>query len=135
MTTTSEKRFSINYLLLTIFCFQELLTWVYTMSTERSYNRCSLWSPRIEDLDNQQQGDREVDGLGTDLTQMKLGLGQVAEEVRDLKHLTQQLHRVFESDHVNVEYVHKLMSAYKSNPADWRKFAKFDRYRWDKSST
>lgn len=102
---------------------------MYTMSTERSYNRCSLWSPRIEDLDNQQQGDREVDGLGTDLTQMKLGLGQVAEEVRDLKHLTQQLHRVFESDHVNVEYVHKLMSAYKSNPADWRKFAKFDRYR------
>lgn len=53
----------------------------------------------------------------------------MVEEVHDLKQLTQELHRVFESDHVNVEYVRSLMSAYKSNPADWRKFAKFDRYR------
>jgi hypothetical protein len=29
-----------------------------------------------------------------------------------------------------VETVHQLMSMYKSNPLDWRKYAKFDRYRW-----
>lgn len=52
-----------------------------------------------------------------------------APEVDNLDDLINELHCVFEDDHVNIEYVHNLMANYKSNPADWRKFAKFDRYR------
>jgi cysteine dioxygenase len=36
---------------------------------------------------------------------------------------------VFESDTVNVEYVQQLMAMYKSNPVDWKRYAKFDRCR------
>lgn len=46
-----------------------------------------------------------------------------------LKDLITQLHSIFESNYVNIEYVHHLMLSYKSNPKDWKKFAKFDRYR------
>lgn len=52
-----------------------------------------------------------------------------AKDVISLKDLIDELHRVFSSDHVNIEYVNHLMLSYKSNPADWKKFAKFDRYR------
>ncbi|KAM7314425.1 putative cysteine dioxygenase [Ixodes scapularis] len=45
-----------------------------------------------------------------------------------LADLIEQLHRVFESDHINVEYVHDLMLSYKSNPKEWQKYAKFDRH-------
>lgn len=50
-------------------------------------------------------------------------------EVATLTDLIRELHKVFESDSVNIEHVHALMSAYKSNPAEWRKYAKFDRFR------
>lgn len=40
------------------------------------------------------------------------------------------LHRIFESDSVNVEEVQSIMEAYESKPQDWRKFAKFDQYRY-----
>lgn len=49
--------------------------------------------------------------------------------IDSLVDLIRELHVVFESDSVNVEYVHYLMKAYKSNPQDWKKYAKFDRYR------
>lgn len=52
-----------------------------------------------------------------------------AKTVNSLKDLCDELHRVFESNHVNIEYVNHLMLSYKSNPSDWKKFAKFDRYR------
>ncbi|KAL1481626.1 hypothetical protein MTO96_034334 [Rhipicephalus appendiculatus] len=45
-----------------------------------------------------------------------------------LKDLIEQLHRVFEDDHINVEYVHELMSSYQSNPKEWQQYAKFDRH-------
>uniref|UniRef100_A0A0K8RJ28 Cysteine dioxygenase n=1 Tax=Ixodes ricinus TaxID=34613 RepID=A0A0K8RJ28_IXORI len=51
-----------------------------------------------------------------------------------LADLIEQLHRVFESDHINVEYVHDLMLSYKSNPKEWQKCAKFDRHRYNYSS-
>lgn len=50
-----------------------------------------------------------------------------------LTELIQRLHQVFESNYVNIEYVHHLMLSYKSNPAEWRKFAKFDRYRYTRN--
>lgn len=46
-----------------------------------------------------------------------------------LDDLIAELHKVFESDHVNIDYVHHLMMSYTSKPAEWKKFAKFDRYR------
>ncbi|RZF42066.1 hypothetical protein LSTR_LSTR006659 [Laodelphax striatellus] len=50
-----------------------------------------------------------------------------------LKDLVQELHAVFSEDNVNVEYIHELMSSYKSNPLEWRRFAKFDRYRYTRN--
>jgi len=48
-------------------------------------------------------------------------------KIQTLDELCQELHKVFESDEVNVDYVQAIMTAYKSNPADWQKYAKFDR--------
>ncbi|XP_067003242.1 cysteine dioxygenase type 1 [Anabrus simplex] len=53
--------------------------------------------------------------------------------VTTLDDLVRELHVVFEQDTVNVEYVHHLMSSYKSKPAEWKKFAKFDRYRYTRN--
>uniref|UniRef100_A0A023FI27 Cysteine dioxygenase n=1 Tax=Amblyomma cajennense TaxID=34607 RepID=A0A023FI27_AMBCJ len=50
-----------------------------------------------------------------------------------LKDLIRELHRVFEADHINVEYVHELMSSYNSNPKEWQQFAKFDRHRYTRN--
>lgn len=49
--------------------------------------------------------------------------------IHNLQDLIQELNKVFESDSVNVDYVTYLMKSYKSNPADWKKYAKFDRFR------
>lgn len=49
--------------------------------------------------------------------------------VETLSELVAELHRVFEQDHVNIEYINHLMLSYKSNPSEWKKFAKFDRFR------
>lgn len=49
--------------------------------------------------------------------------------VETLSELISELHKVFDSDRVNIEYVNHLLLSYKSNPSEWKKFAKFDRYR------
>ncbi|XP_027223508.1 cysteine dioxygenase type 1 [Penaeus vannamei] len=54
-------------------------------------------------------------------------------QVATLDDLIQELHRVFDSDEVNVEYVHNLLASYKSNPLEWKKFAKFDRYKYTRN--
>lgn len=46
-----------------------------------------------------------------------------------LDELISELYQVFSSDRVNIEYVNHLMISYQSNPQDWKKFAKFDRYK------
>lgn len=46
-----------------------------------------------------------------------------------LKELIGKLHEAFETNDVDIDYVQDLMAAYRSNPQDWKKFAKFDRYR------
>lgn len=53
--------------------------------------------------------------------------------VQSLSELMDELNRVFEQDHVNIEYVNHLMLSYKSNPAEWKKFAKFDRFRYTRN--
>lgn len=54
-------------------------------------------------------------------------------QVATLDDLIQELHKVFDSDEVNVEYVHNLLASYKSNPLEWKKFAKFDRYKYTRN--
>ncbi|XP_035222205.1 cysteine dioxygenase type 1-like [Stegodyphus dumicola] len=47
--------------------------------------------------------------------------------------LIRELRSAFETDYVNIERVQDLMAAYKSNPRDWIKFAKFDRHRYTRN--
>lgn len=49
--------------------------------------------------------------------------------VNTLEDIIKELRNTFESNNVNIEYVHALMSSYKTKPSEWRKYAKFDRYR------
>jgi len=53
------------------------------------------------------------------------------EEVSTLRQLIDALHEAFQTDHVNIDHVQDLMTSYKSDFAEWKKFAKFDRYRYN----
>jgi len=53
--------------------------------------------------------------------------------VDSLTDLVAALHREFESNYVNIEMVNHLMLTYKSNPREWRKYAKFDRYTYTRN--
>jgi len=53
--------------------------------------------------------------------------------VHNLQELIEELHKVFDADRVNVEYVKALMAAYKSNPQDWKQYAKFDDFRYTRN--
>ena len=60
--------------------------------------------------------------------------GQVSVPVpKDLSELCQMLHQVFDSDSVNVDYVSQLMENYKSNPKDWRQYAKYDPHKYTRN--
>jgi cysteine dioxygenase len=50
-----------------------------------------------------------------------------------LSDLVDELHRVFAEDRVNVEYVQYLMESYKSDPAEWLKYAKFNKFRYTRN--
>ena len=56
-------------------------------------------------------------------------LGNGLPVVCNLSDLIKELRLIFECESVNVELVSYLMKSYKSNPVDWKKYAKFDRYR------
>lgn len=56
-------------------------------------------------------------------------LGTHLPTVNTLEDLIKELYKVFEEDSVNVEHVNYLMRSYKSVPKEWKKYAKFDRYR------
>ena len=47
--------------------------------------------------------------------------------------LVANLLRIFESDKVNVEEVEDLLASYKSNPKDWKRFAKFDKFKYTRN--
>jgi len=51
----------------------------------------------------------------------------------DLNTLVGHLREVFEDDHVNIEEVMDLLASYKSNRADWMKYAKFDPHRYTRN--
>ncbi|XP_050396967.1 cysteine dioxygenase type 1 [Patella vulgata] len=52
---------------------------------------------------------------------------------KSLEELIQELHKVFDSDKVNVDYVKRLMTLYISNRKDWKKYAKFDPHRYTRN--
>jgi cysteine dioxygenase len=52
---------------------------------------------------------------------------------KDLNELCQILHKVFEQETVNVEYVTKIIENYKSNPKDWRQYAKYDPHKYTRN--
>ncbi|CAH0599999.1 unnamed protein product [Chrysodeixis includens] len=54
-------------------------------------------------------------------------------EITGLEKLIEELHSVFSRNHVNVQDVQKLMAGYKSDPKDWMKYAKFDRFRYTRN--
>lgn len=82
----------------------------------------------IEENNNISENERYLRDLTKTFTGIEKPLKN-AKPIDNLQELRTELHRVFDSDHVNIEYVNHLMLSYKSNPADWKKFAKFDRYR------
>ncbi|XP_018046645.1 PREDICTED: cysteine dioxygenase type 1 [Atta colombica] len=55
------------------------------------------------------------------------------EKVSTLRELIDALYEAYNTDNVNIDYVQNLMMDYKSNPAEWKKFAKFDRYRYTRN--
>ncbi|XP_076059200.1 cysteine dioxygenase type 1 [Oratosquilla oratoria] len=59
--------------------------------------------------------------------------GENMPSIATLDDLRAELHKVFESDSVNVEYVNELLLNYKSNPIDWKKFAHGDRYKYTRN--
>ncbi|GFO37078.1 cysteine dioxygenase [Plakobranchus ocellatus] len=52
---------------------------------------------------------------------------------KSLSELITRLHDIFASDDISVEYVQKLMASYKGNPREWKKFAKFDKFRYTRN--
>lgn len=56
-----------------------------------------------------------------------------APKVETLEDLIRELRSAFATDHVNIERVQDIMSAYKSNPREWIKYAKFDRHRYTRN--
>jgi len=57
----------------------------------------------------------------------------VSSKIDSLQDVIDELNKVFAEDRVNVEYVKALLSAYRSKPKDWRKFAKFDPHRYTRN--
>jgi len=51
--------------------------------------------------------------------------------LRSLDDLIRQLRDVFQTDCVDVDYVRSLLTAYRSNSNDWKKYVAFDPYRYD----
>ncbi|KAL7292235.1 hypothetical protein TKK_0014183 [Trichogramma kaykai] len=51
----------------------------------------------------------------------------------NLQQLIDRLHEAFATNDVDIDHVQDLMFSYKSNPQEWRQFAKFDRYRYTRN--
>lgn len=67
-----------------------------------------------------------------ELTKSFTGLEKPLKNARapaTLDELITELHEVFTSDRVNIEYVNHLMLSYQSISSEWKQFAKFDRYK------
>ena len=50
-------------------------------------------------------------------------------EITSLDELIKEIYKIFEGDDIDVDYMIEVFKNYKSNPQDWKKFAKYDRYK------
>lgn len=50
-------------------------------------------------------------------------------QITCLEDLVRELNLIFADDSVNIDLVDYVMKSYKSNPLEWKKYAKFDRFR------
>lgn len=48
---------------------------------------------------------------------------------KTLQDVIDELHRVFDEDQVDVDYVKALLESYSSRSKDWKKYVNFDAYR------
>lgn len=46
-----------------------------------------------------------------------------------MEKLIQELYKIFESSHINIVSIQEALENYKSNSADWKKYAHFDPYK------
>ncbi|XP_037946645.1 cysteine dioxygenase type 1 [Teleopsis dalmanni] len=53
--------------------------------------------------------------------------------IQTLQDLIDALHHEFSTNYVNIEMVNHLMLSYQSKPREWKKFAKFDRYKYTRN--
>jgi len=54
-------------------------------------------------------------------------------KVSSLDELIEELHVLFSGDRVNVDQIYALMRSYKSNPAEWKKYAIADRSKYTRN--
>merc|ERR1739836_153337 len=52
---------------------------------------------------------------------------------KDLKELISILREIFSNNEVNVDYVTQILNNYKSNPRDWKKYAKYDPHKYTRT--
>lgn len=50
--------------------------------------------------------------------------------INSLQELISALHKIFESDNVNIENAKKVIESYQSNAKDWKKYCVFDQHRY-----
>jgi hypothetical protein len=90
---------------------------IETAETERIMESCPE-DMELEIGDEIQSGERSF-----------LDTGKIISPPQTLPELIAELHRVFSGDKINIDYVQTLMTLYKSNRKDWKKYAKYDPHR------
>ncbi|XP_004522611.1 cysteine dioxygenase type 1 isoform X2 [Ceratitis capitata] len=53
--------------------------------------------------------------------------------IETLNDLITALHKEFDTNYVNIEMVNHIMLSYKSHPREWKRFAKFDRFKYTRN--
>lgn len=48
-----------------------------------------------------------------------------------MENLIRQIREIFHDDHINTEDIRRVLENYKSNPADWKKYANFDPHKYE----
>lgn len=101
-------------------------------SGDISVESCKNLENTIQSLEKDMKGCSIHNGSPIDMTECSIKHKNVT-EIKTLQDLITKLHEIFEEDEVDVDYVMEVMRSYKSNPQEWRKYAKFDRYRYTRN--
>lgn len=103
-------------------------------SGEMSMESCKNLNNNIINLEKEMKGCSIHNGSSIDIeSECCSKKHSSVTEVKTLQDLIAKLHEIFEKDEVDIDYVMDVMRSYKSNPQEWRKYAKFDRYRYTRN--